>query len=92
MTMDGKTVESDTRTRVVRVVQTFLARRDLHVDPDQAQDLQSLGVDSLGFTELVFDLAEEFDIDDRAISDETLRALRTLDDLVSAIDTARRQG
>lgn len=81
--------DDDVRQRVLRVLEQFLARRDTVVDPKGLSNMQALGIDSLGITELVFEIAEEFGIDDRAIADDTLRNLRTVDDLVEAVRLAR---
>jgi len=76
------------RQRILTLLQNFLMRRGINADPARITDLSLLGIDSLAITELVFEIAEEFHIDDRTISDDTLRRLTTVDSLVDAVSAA----
>jgi acyl carrier protein len=58
-----------------------LAAKEFSIDPnglDPKAPLDTLGIDSLSFIEFMFKVEEEFDV---SVSDEDLKAIKTLADL-----------
>jgi acyl carrier protein len=58
-----------------------MAAQEFSIDPkglDPAAPLDTLGVDSLSFIELMFKIEEEFGV---SVSDEDLKSIKTLADL-----------
>ncbi len=65
-----------------------LAAKEFSINPDGLDPdapLDALGIDSLSFIEFMFKVEEEFGV---AVSDEDLKAIRTLSDLERQVAAA----
>jgi acyl carrier protein len=65
-----------------------LAAKEFSLDPtglDPAAPLDTLGIDSLSFIEFMFKVEEEFGV---SVSDEELKAIKTLADLERHVGAA----
>ena len=65
-----------------------MAAREFSIEPasiDPAAPLDSLGIDSLSFIEFMFKVEEEFGVN---VSDEDLKAIKTLADLEKHVAAA----
>ena len=65
-----------------------LAAQEFSLEPaklDAAASLESLGIDSLSFIEFMFKIEEEFGV---AVSDDDLKAIKTLSDLERHVASA----
>jgi acyl carrier protein len=64
-----------------------LAAKEFSIDPDALDPeaaLDTLGIDSLSFIEFMFKIEEEFGV---TVSDEDLKAIKTLSDLERLVAT-----
>jgi acyl carrier protein len=77
--------KAEVHTRVLEVLQRFLTRSGKPASIAGGSDVRTLGIDSLGFTELIFDLEDEFHVDDRSITDDMIANVRTVDDLTDMV-------
>ena len=72
-------------SRLIKVLEGYLRNRTGTFDETKLDDLSQLGIDSLAMLELVFEIEEEFGIKEQNIPEETLRNIRSLDDLVQIV-------
>lgn len=81
------------KARLRAIVQEQLETDEVEYDKDNLDNLEELGIDSLSFVEVIFQVEEEFGVESGSGStDDRLYGVRTMDDLADLIISAQAAG
>lgn len=83
----------DIKARVRAIIQEQLENDEVVYDKDNLDSLRRVGVDSLSFVEVIFQIEEEFGLNSGVgVTDEQLYEIATTDDLADLILAAKIAG
>ena len=81
------------KARVRAIIQGQLEHDEVEYEKDNFESLAKLGIDSLSFVEVIFQIEEEFDVKpDGRFTDQQLYTIETLDDFADFIIAAKTAG
>jgi acyl carrier protein len=81
------------KARVRAIVQEQLEHDEVGYDKDNLENLEELGIDSLSFVEVIFQVEEAFGVKSGCgYTDEQLYGVRTLDEFADLIISAQAAG
>jgi len=81
------------KARVRAIVHEQLETDEVGYDKGNLENLEELGIDSLSFVEVIFQVEEEFGVESGSgYTDDQLYGVRTMDDLADLIISAQAAG
>jgi acyl carrier protein len=81
------------KARVRAIIQEQLEHDEVSYDKDNLESLAELGIDSLSFVEVIFQIEEEFGVESGSgFTGEQLYTVQTTDDIADLIIAAQTAG
>jgi acyl carrier protein len=87
--MNSLDVIYDTRERLHRIITNYLDSQGIEHKGASLDNLQEIGVDSLGMLDIIFEIEGEFSVQTGEIDNEVLEKITTFDGLVDLVDSLR---